>query len=523
MYEDIKHHTYSKNEMTKFLKKTCDLKKLTVLLLLCLPTLLFAKDYNVKDYGALGNGSTLDTKAINKAIDAAKAAGGGTVFFPAGNYLSGSIHLQNNITLYIDQGAVIIAAPIADSTEYDVAEPAINEEYQDFGHSHFRNSLIWGENLHDIAIIGQGKIWGKGLVDDGEKGDKAANKCVSLLLCRSVIIRDITIMHAGWFGILATGVDNLTIDNVTMDTNRDGMDIDCCRDVRISNCNINSPNDDAIVLKSSFALGVARSTENVTITNCQLSGYDEGTVLDGTFQRKSSRYPMGKMKFGTESNGGFKNITISNCVFNYCSGLELFTVDGADLEDIAVSNITMRDIVYAPIFIRLGARMRAPQNMPIGHCRRILISNISIYNANPGAGVIITGIPGHDIEELDLNNIRIYFKGGGTRDMGKREVPEYEKDYPEPSFFKIMPSYGFFIRHVNGLSLNNVRVSYLKEDQRPAYILDQVKNADLNFVKGETAPGIASLEIKKSENIKLFQSFNVPDVIFKSILEQKIK
>ena len=167
--------------------------------------------------------------------------------------------------------------------------------YEDFGHRHWHNSLIWGENLHDISIIGSGMIWGKGL-ERSNKGedDKRPNKSISLYLCRNVIIRDISMLHAGWFGILATGVDNLTIDNVKMDTNRDGMDIDCCQNVRISNCSINSPNDDGICLKSSYGLGFARATENVTITNCQVSGFDEGSFLDGTYKRSDTKHPTGR-------------------------------------------------------------------------------------------------------------------------------------------------------------------------------------------------------------------------------------
>ena len=185
--------------------------------------------------------------------------------------------------------------------------------------------------------------------------------------------------------ILATGVDNFTLDNVKFDTNRDGVDIDCCKNVRVSNCFVNSPYDDGICLKSSYALGYARSTENVTITNCQLSGYDEGTLLDGTYQRSDNpQYhfsPTGRIKFGTESNGGFKNITISNCVFDYCRGLALESVDGALLEDVTINNITMRDVVNDPIFIRLGARMRGPADTPVGEIRRVIISNIVSYNS----------------------------------------------------------------------------------------------------------------------------------------------
>jgi polygalacturonase len=235
-----------------------------------------------------------------------------------------------------------------------------------------------------------------------------------------------------------------------LDTTRDGFDIDCCKNVRVSNCTVNSPFDDGICLKSSFGLGYAKATENVTITNCQVSGYDEGTLLDGTFNREYQRYSdssaTGRIKFGTESNGGFKNITITNCEFEYCRGLALETVDGALLEDVTISNITMRDILNAPLFIRLGARMRGPDTIAIGQCRRIIISNVVAWNVDSRHGAIISGLPGHDIEDLQLSNIRIYYKGGGLKDSINRIIPEYEKEYPEPGRWRVIPSYGFFFQ-----------------------------------------------------------------------------
>ncbi len=178
---------------------------------------------------------------------------------------------------------------------YDAAEPqGAWEPYQDYGHNHWHNSLLWGENLHDVSILGPGRIWGKGLSrghqHDTERPPDSSkpgvgNKTIALKLCRNVTLRDFQILKGGWFGILATGVDNLTIDNLRIDTNRDGMDIDCCRNVRVSNCTVNSPYDDGICPKSSFALGYARATENVTITNCFVTGnYEIGSVLDGTWK-----------------------------------------------------------------------------------------------------------------------------------------------------------------------------------------------------------------------------------------------
>jgi polygalacturonase len=171
-------------------------------------------------------------------------------------------------------------------------------------------------------------------------------------------------LKCGHFAVLATGVDNLTIDNLAVDTDRDGFDIDCCRNVRIANCAVNTPNDHAICLKSSFALGKARFTEHVTITGCQVSGFDPGTYLDGSFQTTQVEAPdkegvCGRIKLGTESNGGFRNIAIANCVFEHCRGLAIESVDGAAIEDLTVHNLAMRDLTTSPLFIRLGRRMRA--------------------------------------------------------------------------------------------------------------------------------------------------------------------
>lgn len=445
--------------------------------------------FNVKTYGAKGDGITLDTSAINNTITAAVKAGGGTVFFPAGTYLSYSIRLESHIALYLDQGAVILAAAPSGQTGYDAPEPAANDTFQDFGHSHWHNSLIWGENLEDISILGPGIIYGKGLSREGPHKAPIGNKTIALKLCRNVILKDFTILYGGHFGILATGVDNLTIDNLKIDTNRDGIDIDCCKNVRISNCSVNSPWDDGICLKSSFALGYARPTENVTITNCSVSGFDRGTFYNGTYQRKEGHLvpdkegPTGRIKFGTESNGGFKNITISNCVFEFCRGLALETVDGGLLEDVTITNITMRDIVNSPIFLRLGARMRAPDETAVGALRRINISNINVYNADSRFAVLISGIPDHEIEDVRLSNISIWYRALDSLEINiQKEVPEFEKGYPEPQKFGVLPVYGFFIRHTKNIELSNINLYLLDKEIRPAIMLTGVRGIKLRNV-----------------------------------------
>jgi polygalacturonase len=495
--------------------------------------------FDVTQFGAVADGKTLATPSVNKAIDAAADAGGGTVYFPAGTYLCGSIHLKSNIALYLDQGATILASP--DPAAYDVAEPNQWDKLQDYGHSHFHNALIWGENLENVSILGPGRIWGKGLIRNAGPrpaggaggGDQRSganplpgDKAISMKLCHNVIIKDVSILTGGWFAILVNGVDNLTIDNVKIDTNRDGMDIINCRNVRVSNAFVNSPYDDGICLKSDYALGIPRSDENITITNSQVSGFDEGTFLDGTFQRKVTYGrnhddgPTGRVKFGTESNGGFKNITISNVVFDYCRGLALETVDGALLENVSISNVTMRDIVNAAIFMRLGARMRAPEGTPVGALRRVSLSNFVVYNADPRFASIISGIPGHDIEDLRLNNIRIYYQGGGTKEQAALQPAEDEKTYPEPRMFGVMPAYGFFIRHVNGLQVNDVEVGYMKEDLRPALVLDSVKNAYFNQLRAEHAAGVPVFNLRDVENFEVRQSPGIEDTQLKSVKQK---
>ena len=496
-------------------------KKILLSCVLCIAVILVKAQvkttqglYNIKSYGAVGDGKRLDSKAINNAINAAARSGGGMVYLPAGNYLSGSIHLKSNISLYIEQGATIIATDEENSGEYDPEEKAINDTYQDSGHSHFHNSLIWGDSLHDVSILGPGRIWGKGLLKDWKKGTKLGNKSIALYKCRNVTIRDISILHGGWFAILATGTDNLTIDNIKLDTNRDGMDIDCCKNVRISNCYVNSPYDDGICLKSTFALGYARNTENVTITNCQVSGYDEGTLLDGTYLRTENPeykfHPTGRIKFGTESNGGFKNIAISNCVFDYCRGLALESVDGAQIEDITISNITMRDIVNDPIFMRLGARMRGPAGVPVGELRRVSISNVSIYNADPHYTCTISGIPGHPIDDIWLDHIRISYKGSLQDFDEAKIIPEHENKYPEPGMLGRAPAYGFFIRHASNIKLTNVAISLQSADNRPAFraddvkglVLRQVKAAKSNYKTSALLNNITGLEATESLDIQ---------------------
>lgn len=477
--------------------------------------------FSVRDFGATGDGHTIDTPAINRAIEVAAAAGGGTVVFPAGTYACYSIRLKSNIELHLQRGATILAA---EGAHYDAAEP--NEPwhmYQDYGHDHWHNSLIWGVGLHDVSITGPGLIHGKGLARDTGGPEPHANepgvgdKSISLKSCHNVLLRDFAILQGGWFGILATGVDNLTIDNLIIDTNRDGMDIDCCRNVRLSNTTVNSPWDDGICLKSSYSLGYPRPTENVTITNCYVSGcWRMGSVIDGTWKKytPADHIPhVGRIKFGTESNGAFLNVAISNCVFEGCYGLALETEDGAHLEDVAITNITMRDIVTSPLFMRLGARLRGPKTTTHpGRIRRVKISNLVCWNTSAKYCSLLTGIPGHNIEDVSLQDILIVAEGGGTAAEAAIHVPEGPATYPEPTMFGTLPAYGFFVRHLDGLSMSNVQVRTGKADARPAIILDRVKGAKFFSIEARNAGNSPVFSLRRTENFAIRYSEPVEDV-----------
>jgi polygalacturonase len=546
--------------------------------------------FDVRTFGAKGDGKTVDSPAINAAIEAAVAAGGGTVVFPAGSYISFSIRLKSKVGLYLSQGSAIIAADSPKPGEttgymggtYDAAEPKNPwDAYQDYGHNHWHNSLLWGEDISDISIMGPGLIWGRGLsfglgpgrppagagasgpgfgpgrppgeaapgsaaggpggaARPGGAGGSggpgapgggprnrgnypiyqaeqpgAGNKAIALKNCRNVMLRDFSILKGGHFGILVTGVDNLTIDNLKIDTDRDGMDIDCCKNVRVSNCTVNSPWDDAIVPKASFALGYNRSCENINITNCFVTGcYQLGTVLDGTWKKFTQEADhkvggTGRIKLGTESNGGFKNFSISNCVFEGCQGLALETVDGALLEDITVSNITMRDIISCPIFVRLGARLRGPkgtgdQSTVVGTLQRVLISGINCYNSASKFGSNITGIPGYSVKDVKISDVYVQHAGGGTEADAKVVVPEREDAYPEPTMFQTLPAHGFYLRHVERVEMSHVEVEPMTPDARPCIYTEEVHRADFFAITAPSSP--PAFSFNKSTDIRVLWS-----------------
>ena len=464
-------------------------KLLTVTLLLAATLGLQAKVYNVRDFGAAGDGVKIDSPAINAAIEAAAAKGGGVIYFPKGVYSSYSIRLKDNITLRLDEGAVIKAAKPTAEQGYDIAEPNEWDMYQDFGHSHWKNSLIWGIGLKNLKFEGKGLIDGTDALSRGlgRQGPIAeANKAIALKECKNVTIKGISLLNSGHFSLLLTGVDNLVIDNVLCDTNRDAFDIDCCANVKITNCVVNSLNDDGIVLKSSYGLGYPKATENVLIKNCTVSGYDPGTVYYGTYGTSITAAPdrdgpTGRVKFGTESNGGFKNIRIENITFKRCRGLALETVDGALIENIKVRHLRMDDIWNSPIYIRIGDRMRGPKELPASKAHNIEISDVVVTNCDTRYALLIVGLPGNPVENVTLRDIHIQYKGGLTKEDVRlqRGANSFffgrNSGYPEPSAHGIQPAWGLSMQHARNIKFKNVTMELMQPDEREKIFLDDVE------------------------------------------------
>jgi len=434
----------------------------TIMLVVFLISVVAGQGRNILDYGAKGDGQTLCTAAIQKAID-----DGGTVRVPKGTFLTGALRLKSGVTLELDEGATLLGS----------------RNWQDYVGA---RALIHGEGLHDISICGKGTIDGNG--DAFRDKTKPRPKNFYLENCRNVVIEGIRLRSSGSWMLHCRLCENVTLRTLEVfnhvSFNNDGLDIDSCRNVTVTRCRVDT-DDDAIVLKS-------LSTEpcrNVTITDCTISSH------------------CNALKMGTESGGGFVDITISNCtVFSPkhsqviygkqrgLAGVALEIVDGGRMDNVRVSDVTITGVT-APIFVRLGNRARVYGQGPkpgVGTLRNVHLRNITGSGLSTN-GCAIAGLPGHPIENITLENIDLTFDGGANVAHTTRKIPERPDAYPESTMFGMLPAYGFYCRHVKGLRFINVKLRTEKPDLRHAMVFEDVEDLLIKDFDAVRWPGGAEL------------------------------
>ena len=477
-HED-RHERFDRMEL--LMRQTLCIASVSLLCLLT-PTRAAEKVHNVLDFGAQPDGKTLCTTAIQKAIDACAKADGGVVLFPPGVFRSGTLRLESQVTLQLDEGATLLGS--TDHRDYYRPATGSHGRADDKGTLVFRH-LIQGEGVHDIAIRGAGTIDGSGTAFRDKS--KPRTKAIYLIDCRNVLIEGVRLRSAGSWMQHYRRCENVTIRGIDVFNhvafNNDGLDVDSCRDVTITDCHIDS-DDDAIVLKSLSN----RPCEQVRITGCTVSSH------------------CNALKLGTESGGGFVDIDISNCRVSSpqrsqktygrqrgLAGVALEIVDGGRLENVSVTNVDIQG-VSVPIFLRLGNRARpyGSKTKPgIGTFRNVRLTNITAQGTS-AIGCAIAGLPGHPIENVTLTNVRLGFEGGGTLKDTQRAIGERETSYPESTMFGTLPAYGFFCRHVRGLRFVNVQLETAAADARHAMVFDDAQDITVTGLVASSSPRAAA-------------------------------
>ena len=458
-------------------------------------------NFDIRSFGAKGDGSMKDTAAIQAAVDKAGSAGG-TVLIPPGNYPSGTVHLKSNITLRIEKGARLMFSP--DDSDFDPYEelpyrmtgstetrdtrsapanpsPEVKRRlaappaYDDTETSYAHYALLVGDGVHNVTIEGQGEI-------DGNRPKRGGPKPIAFKNSEWITIRGITVKNAPNYNISLMGTDHVEVEGVKLlNGYADGIDPDNCHFVRITNCYIDS-SDDAICPKASFALGKKRGTEHLVVANCIL------------------RTSASHFKFGTESEGDFKNVSVTNCVMLKRdtghlpgTGIALEAVDGANIDGVVISNISIED-ARAPIFIRVGNRARSMATATPGSLKNISIQNVTATGATLTSS--ITGVEGGRVQDVIIDGFTVTAKGGGAR--GTLDVPEVPAKYPGGDMFGELPALALFARHVDGLTLRNLKVHSTQPDARPSFIADDVTRLELS--------GFDSTNIPEQGPILLFRN-----------------
>ena len=438
---------------------------------------------NIESKGAVSDGETLCTIAIQNAIDECNEAGGGKVVVPAGVWLTGTLVMKDNVELHLAAGATVLG-----STQHD-DYPTFNPEYRSHKDINGFNALIYAEKAKNIAITGTGTIDGQGKDQLPRKGKQFKSdrdgrpRNILFISCQKIRVEGVTMLNSGCWNQHYLNCEDVIVDRITVynhaNRNNDGIDIDGCRRFLLSNSTFDA-DDDGICLKST---GPA-ACEDIVITNCVVSSH------------------CNAIKTGTESTGGFKRVTISDCtvkpsaskekVFGRKEGITGITVgcvDGGICEDIKISNIKIEG-TQAPIFVRLGKRNR-PHTDGAKVTKDSTMSDISISHiAATGCGDLgcaFLGLPGNPIKNLQLHDINITFAGGGTEKDSQRVVKEKHRAYPQANFWGKLPVYGLFIRNANAVSLKNLDLQVAKQDQRSPVWLENINGVVLSNLQSAKA------------------------------------
>ncbi|WP_018334384.1 glycoside hydrolase family 28 protein [Actinomycetospora chiangmaiensis] len=429
---------------------------------------------DVRAFGARGDGTTRDTAAIQAAVDAAAARGGGTVLLPAGTFLSGTVELRSDVTLHLSPGATLLGSPdIADYPAHDLGVRDL-----DIGGRRVW-ALLYARDAERVTIEGAGTIDGSGrafpkvLTPDPEIATGPRPRMVFLRGCRSVALRDVTLREAGMWTVHLAQCEDVQVRGLTVlssqHVHQDGIVVDSCARAVVSDCRVDTL-DDAVVLKSSYP----QPCRDVLVTGCTLSSRCAG------------------LKLGTQSLGGFRRIRLERCVLHECrlGGLKLQTVDGGDLEDVVATDLVMHDVA-APLAVRRGNRgfdyglADVVRPRPVGALRAVQVrrlrATVSRAVGPPSGDVMsIAGLPGFPVEDVILEDLQVTTPGGGTpADARRTGIPEVAAAYPEHTMFGVLPAHGLWMRHASGITVRDLRVETVAPDARPAVVADDVANLDL--------------------------------------------
>ncbi|GAA4782217.1 glycoside hydrolase family 28 protein [Actinomycetospora chlora] len=429
---------------------------------------------DVRAFGAAGDGTTRDTAAIQAAVDAAASAGGGTVLLGPGRFLAGTVTLRTGVSLHLAAGAVLLGSPdIADYPPHELGARDL-----DVGGRRVW-ALLYAEGAERIGVEGAGVIDGNGAffpkvpIRDPDVASGPRPRTVFFRDCRAVTLRDVTLRESGMWTVHLAHCDAVRVQGLrvtsTLHLHQDGIVVDSCRDAVVRDCDVDTL-DDAVVLKSSFS----RPCTDVVVSGCVVRSRCAG------------------IKLGTQSLGGFRGVTVADCLLHDCrlGGLKLQTVDGGDLEDVTVRDLTMRDVA-APLAIRRGARgfdygaTDVARPRPVGRLRGVRIERVdaTVAPGTPLAGATssVAGLPGLPVEDVVLADVHVTVPGGGSvADAARRDPPEEARAYPEHTMFGVLPASGLWARHAARLTLRGVRIELTGPDARPAVVVDDVEGLALD-------------------------------------------